>query len=1539
MVNVSQNTTIDTLLTTNPTTCKGIEGSIVIKGLTAGSNYTLNYNKNTVAVGAISFTASGSTYTISGLSAGNYSNIVVSLNGCQSNTFGPIVLSDPNAPVKPDATYNGAVCSDSTITLNATSVTSGVSFSWVGPNSFTSNSASPTLPSATLAMNGNYIVVATLNGCTSISDTVVVVVNQTPATPTVGSNSPVCEGNSINLTAATATIGTISYTWSGPNGFISSVQNPNIANALPANAGFYKVFATNTNGNCVSKLDSINVMVNGALTNTITGTPQTICEGQSVVISGQTPVGGSGTYTYQWQQSTDSSNWVNITGAISQSINFSPTDTVYVRRVLASSTCTAPSNAALITVQPALTNNIVLKDSAICIGAAAPTLTGTIPTGGNGGYTYQWESSMNGGAVWQPIAATNTVNFTPPVPTATIQYRRCVSSNTCAGVQSNASNIVTITVNAHAKAKYTYTKDVSCATFDIAATIQNITDTSNGSYLWYANNQLIGSGVTMPAYSISNSFDSAVIKLVAISKFGCKNDSLQHKFYTSPSPIPSFTVSDSAGCGPLSVSFANTTTFANLFTYSWNFGNGVTSTATNPSSTIYQTNPTRFDSIYTITLSAFSTCQTVTTTKTVRVASKPQALFTPDKSVGCSPLTVTLTNTSRGSNMNFVWDYGDGSPKFITTSSNAIQHTYNTGKQDTFKVKLIANNSCGSDTLMYSIVVSPNKIKLDIAVNGNDAISCLPSTVRFINNTTGATSFNWDFGDGNVLTTTKNIDTVTHIYVTAGTYFAKVTATNGCSDTTTFEQIKVFGKPITKFTASPLTACLGDSIRFINQTDTATSYSWRFGDGNFSSLTNVVYAYKNTGSFKATLVATRQYSGISCLDSAATNITIVSKLTGSFKVSDSVSTCVPFNVVFTNLSVPSALTTWDYGDGVKDTGDLVQHNYTNSGTFTAKMTAVSAGGCTYESSKIITVKGPSGSWIYDKGFICANTSVQFQVNAVNTDSLRFNFGDGTFLTTTNPIVNHTYTQSGNYLPSVQLLAGASCFVTLKGIDTIKIDNINAGFRTSQQKVCGSTTIAFNDTSRAFFGVKSWQWNFGDGTAFGTAKNPQHTYNTANIYTIQLIIVGNSGCSDTATLQLPITINTKPSASIQAVANGCANQRVNYTSNVTSADSVLLRAWRFYNGTNVLGATASFVYPTAGTYTTSFVAGTVNGCFDTAYHSITINPSPTVMVSNDVTICKGQSTQLLATGSGNFTWSPPNDLSCTNCANPSAFPTVTTQYVANSTNSFGCTSTDTVVVTVAQPFTISVIPNDSICIGQSTQLGASGAFSYSWLPTTGLSNPAIQNPIANPVVTTTYQVTGTDQNNCFTSIASVTVGVGDFPVLRLGQDQVLAAGTTFTFNPTFTNGPISNWLWKPAIDLSCADCATPTVIAKKDICYTATATNIYGCAGTDTVCIKVFCQSTQVFIPNAFMPGTGSGVNDVLMVRGQGIKLVKSFRIYNRWGQVVFERANFPPNDRQYGWSGLIQGKPANSDVYIYTCEVVCENDVPFVYKGNVAILR
>ena len=75
-----------------------------------------------------------------------------------------------------------------------------------------------------------------------------------------------------------------------------------------------------------------------------------------------------------------------------------------------------------------------------------------------------------------------------------------------------------------------------------------------------------------------------------------------------------------------------------------------------------------------------------------------------------------------------------------------------------------------------------------------------------------------------------------------------------------------------------------------------------------------------------------------------------------------------------------------------------------------------------------------------------------------------------------------------------------------------------------------------------------------------------------------------------------------------------------------------------------------------------------------------------------------------------------------------------------------------------------------------------------------------------------------------------------------------------------------------------------------------------------------------------------------MVRGNGIT-VKTFRIFNRWGELVFERKNFSPNDPKFGWDGKVRGVTATPDVFVYTADVVCDNDVLYTYKGNTTVLK
>jgi len=144
-------------------------------------------------------------------------------------------------PAAPIAGNNGPLCEGATLNLTASNI-AGATYSWTGPNGFTSSLQNPVIVIVTLADAGNYSVTATVDGCTSIAGTTIVVVNPIPAAPIVGNNGPLCEGQTLNLTASDVPGAT--YSWTGPNGFSSSLQNPSIPNVTLAELGDYLVTVT-----------------------------------------------------------------------------------------------------------------------------------------------------------------------------------------------------------------------------------------------------------------------------------------------------------------------------------------------------------------------------------------------------------------------------------------------------------------------------------------------------------------------------------------------------------------------------------------------------------------------------------------------------------------------------------------------------------------------------------------------------------------------------------------------------------------------------------------------------------------------------------------------------------------------------------------------------------------------------------------------------------------------------------------------------------------------------------------------------------------------------------------------------------------------------------------------------------------------------------------------------------------------------------------------------------------------------------------------
>jgi gliding motility-associated-like protein len=176
-----------------------------------------------------------------------------------------------------------------------------------------------------------------------------------------------------------------------------------------------------------------------------------------------------------------------------------------------------------------------------------------------------------------------------------------------------------------------------------------------------------------------------------------------------------------------------------------------------------------------------------------------------------------------------------------------------------------------------------------------------------------------------------------------------------------------------------------------------------------------------------------------------------------------------------------------------------------------------------------------------------------------------------------------------------------------------------------------------------------------------------------------------------------------------------------------------------------------------------------------------------------------------------------------------------------------------------------------------------------------------------------------------------------PDVSAGDDQTVATGSVVQLQATGGTGVVQ-WDWAPPDYLSCTHCADPASTPRKSMIYSVTGTDGFGCADTADVKITLVCSHGNVFIPNTFSPND-DGVNDIFYPRGRGVRNIIYLRVFNRWGQLVFEHANFSLNDKPSGWNGTFKGTRLPPGVYIYQASMVCDDEKIFELKGNITLLR
>ncbi|MBI3501166.1 MAG: PKD domain-containing protein [Bacteroidetes bacterium] len=1004
--------------------------------------------------------------TANNLCAGSYNVTVTDANGCTSVLT--VTITQPTV-LSASGSSTAASCgqSNGSASVTASGGSPGYTYSWAptGGNSSTANN----LPA------GNYSCTVTdANGCTTV---VPVTVSSTGAITTSATpNSAVCsQSNGSASVTVTGGSPTFTYVWSPTGG------NSSTATGLPA--GNYT--CTVTDGNGCTSVSTVTIGNTGNASAIFSA--NTVCLGQPT------------NFTDQSTSSTGTINsWNWNFGDGNTSIQQNPVHT-YTASGTYTVTLTVTDNSGctstitnVITVNPQPVANFT--STTVCLGTA--TQFTDLSTGG--GSSWSWNFGDGNTSIQQSpshtyaAAGNYTATLTVTGPggcTATISFP--------------------VTVYPQPVAAFSATTPVC-----LGSAIQFTDLSTGGGTSWSWN---FGDGNTSTQQSPSHTYTASGtynVTLVVTASPGNCSATLTQVVTVNPNPVANFSAT--------SVCIGNPTQFTDLSSgggnsWSWNFGDGNTSTQQNPSN-IYA-NPGNYVVSFTVTANPGGCFAVITQTVTVY----PQANANFSSSTVCVNTPATqFTDLSVGAS-TWSWNFGDpNSGPNNTSAQQSPSHSYTTAGNYSVTLIVASGQGC-ADTLVQLITVNPKPTAVFSA-----STVCFNNLTQFTDLSGGnPTQWSWTMPNANPSSSGSQNPAVT--YNSWGNYTATlvVTDANGCKDTTTLP-VTVNPLPLASFVSSVV--CAGDSTCFTDQTSIAagsiTAWSWNFGDAscpnNTSTLQNPCHTYCNgAGTYTVILTSTSNYG---CQSTTNMNVTVNSLPVASFTAPNM---CMNTVTQFNNTSGNSTQWAWNFGDPQNTTSTLQNPSFTylGYGTYTVTLIASSGSGCKDTTTQAITVYPlPVVQFVSDsvcKGNPSSFSDLSFIGNG-NISSWSWNFGDPSSApNNTSSLQNptHVFSNSGNYNVSLTVTSNYGCVsnLTLQAVVfALPIANFSYD---PQSPLKISDMASFTDLSAV--NITQWNWWFGDGDSISGMQNPTHVYTDTGTYIITLAVIDKNGCRDT--IEYPIEI--------------------------------------------------------------------------------------------------------------------------------------------------------------------------------------------------------------------------------------------------------------------------------------------------------------------------------------------------------------------------------------------------------------------------------
>lgn len=768
----------------------------------------------------------------------------------------------------------------------------------------------------------------------------------------------------------------------------------------------------------------------------------------------------------------------------------------------------------------------------------------------------------------------------------------------------------------------------------------DLSSTNNGSYLvswfWNFDDPLSGSNNTSTFQNPNHLFTSVGtydVLLIIENQEGCTDTIVKQVTVNSPSSVDFTAVRDTA-CVMEIIQFTGIGT--DIVSWSWDFGDGGTDIVQNPQYAYMQ--PGTYDVV--LTVEDINGC-TNSVSHPVNIKDLPTALFDVS-SPACANDSVYFTDYSTSPSSYIVtwhWYFGDGQEVIINYPDNPnVAHLYTNAA--TYAVSLVVTDlyGCEDSTATDLTIVASPIAAFDYGT------SCYQEPVQFTDQSLpngGGNIVNWAWDFGDPLSGTSNTSTLqnpTHIFTDFGTYYVQLTVTNatGCFDTIT-QAVYVNELPVVDFTVDPDSTCVGSITNFTGIGTDIISWFWEFGDGGTASIQNPPHIYTAPGTFYVTLTV-EDING--CSNSVTHPVLVNDQPTPLFSFE---SFCYTDTTHFTDESFSnnSIITSWywDFDDpasGANNNSTLQNpgHYFTNFGTYQVKLIITDLNGCQDSLTRQVQIfEKPVSGYTYDivcdpPGTVYFYDESEPGSSGSSINEWYWEIDDGYYSTEINPHYTYTVTDTcyAVTLTVTDLNLCSSSFTdTVCILDPLEVNFTATSVCQGQATFFDASFLPANDT------VKTWMWEFGDGSGPVTSAYDtiSYTYASPGVYQVVLTATDTNNC--TATINKNVTVYALPEPNFTYTPAMCS-EPTQFTDLSIGGGNTQILEWNWNFGDIASGgnnfSTAqhpSHLYgPEDSTYYVTLSVTNQNACIDSV--TLPVVKDPCVMADFEVEtspLCDGQ----------------------------------------------------------------------------------------------------------------------------------------------------------------------------------------------------------------------------------------------------------------------------------------------------------------------------